>query len=248
MFITKLKEATGIYRLKQITVFLLKVSLIIFTMGFFVIASINGFIIVKETPKIASLSTIQYTSYANGDVPIVVLGAGVVNNDYPSQILKNRLDEAVTLHQQFPQKPLIMSGDHSEDNYNEVYVMKEYLMEKGVPTEKIYLDHAGYSTYESMYRLKNIIGVSKAIIVTQKNHLYRSLLLCDHFNIDAIGVTAPTLDLFDGPLWVREILARIKDFGVVYLNYHTPSPETRYQINLNMSGEETDLKKELFPQ
>ncbi|SDI20426.1 SanA/YdcF family protein [Dolosicoccus paucivorans] len=226
----------------------MKLSFIIASIGLFLIASINGFIIAKETPNITTSSTIQYTSYAKDDVPIIVLGAGVVNNDYPSQILKNRLDKAFALHQHFPQKPLIMSGDHLEDNYNEVYVMKEYLMEKGVPTEQIYLDHAGYSTYESMYRLKNIIGVSKAIVVTQRNHLYRSLLLCDHFKIDSIGVAAPSLDVFDGSLWGREILARVKEFGVVYLNYHTPSPETRYQINLNMSGEETDLKKELFPQ
>lgn len=212
------------------------------------ITFINSYIIFKETPRIISPTTIQYTSYAKDDVPIIVLGAGVVNNEYPSQVLQHRLDEALKLHHQFPQKPLIMSGDHLEDNYNEVYVMKEYLVQKGIPTEQIYLDHAGYSTYESIYRLKHIIGVSKAIIITQKNHLYRALLLCEHFDVEGVGVAAPALDLFDEQLWIREIFARLKDFGVVYLNYHTPKPEMRYRIDLNMSGEETDLKKELTPQ
>ena len=88
--------------------------------------------------------------------PILVLGAGVINNEEPSRVLALRLEAAWQVHQALPDAPLVMSGDHREDNYNEVAVMKDYLVQKGVPSTQIYLDHAGYSTYESLYRLSLI--------------------------------------------------------------------------------------------
>ena len=96
---------------------------------------------------------------------IIVLGAGIWDNK-PSPMLKDRLDEAINLYQKGLASKIIMSGDHGQENYDEVNIMKDYAISAGVPSEDIFMDHAGFSTYESIYRAKEIFNVKKAIIVT----------------------------------------------------------------------------------
>lgn len=144
---------------------------------------------------------------------ILVLGASVVNGDTPSPMLKDRLDKAVELYFSGTAAKLIMSGDHGSEYYNEVQVMKDYAISKGVPAEDIFMDHAGFSTYESMYRAKKIFGADKLVIVTQKYHLYRSLYIADKLDIDAYGVAAVDTK-YSGQTKrdIRECLAIFKDF------------------------------------
>ncbi len=109
-----------------------------------------------------------------------------------------------------------MSGDHGRDDYNEVGTMKAVAMEAGIPSSAVFMDHAGFSTYETMYRAREVFGVKKAIIVTQEYHLYRSLFIANELGIEAYGVSADVrtyYGLFKREL--REILARNKD--VFYL-------------------------------
>lgn len=143
---------------------------------------------------------------------IIVLGAGI-NDDKPSPMLKERLDKAIELYKVGVSDKLIMSGDHGRVSHDEVNVMKDYATKEGVPSEDIFMDHAGFSTYDTMYRAKNIFGVKKAIVVTQKYHLYRSIYIGGALDIDTIGVDA-TKERFSGQLMrdFREILARVKDF------------------------------------
>ena len=70
---------------------------------------------------------------------------------------------------------LLLSGDNGKTNYDEVKVMKNYCLKHGVPAKDIFLDHAGFSTYESMYRARDIFGVKSAVVVTQHYHEGRSL-------------------------------------------------------------------------
>mgnify|MGYP000152299077 FL=1 len=70
-----------------------------------------------------------------------------------------------------------MSGDHGRENYDEVNTMKNYAINDGIPSEDIFMDHAGFETYDSMYRAKKIFGAKKVVIVSQKYHLYRSLYI-----------------------------------------------------------------------
>lgn len=106
-----------------------------------------------------------------------------------------------------------MSGDHGRKEYDEVNIMKNYAIEKGIPSENIFMDHAGFSTYESIYRAKEIFEAKKVVIVTQEYHLYRALYIANQLGIEAYGVGAdPRKYVGAAYREIREILARDKDF------------------------------------
>ena len=142
---------------------------------------------------------------------ILILGAGIWG-DEPSPMLQDRLEEGIRLYKEKVAPKIIMSGDHSREEYDEVNIMKQYAIDKGVPSEDIFMDHAGFSTYESIYRAKEIFGVETIVIVTQKYHLYRALYISNQFDINAYGVNADPRK-YAGQLYreAREILARNKD-------------------------------------
>lgn len=143
---------------------------------------------------------------------IIVLGCGVWG-DTPSPLLSDRLDAAVRLYKAGVSQKLLMSGDHGRTDYDEVSVMRKYAMEKGVPSEDIFMDHAGFSTYETMYRAKHVFGVESAVVVTQKYHLYRALYEARAFDIEADGTIAEGHVYASQLLWdIRESFARVKDF------------------------------------
>lgn len=143
---------------------------------------------------------------------ILILGAGIWG-DKPSPMLEDRLKEGIALYKQGITKKIIMSGDHSRKDYDEVRIMKEYAENAGVPSEDIFMDHAGFSSYDSVYRAKEIFGVRKMIIVTQKYHLYRSLYIAKKLGIGAYGIES-NLRTYPGQVFreIREILARDKDY------------------------------------
>lgn len=143
---------------------------------------------------------------------ILVLGAGVRNNK-PTPMLNDRLEEAISLYKEGKAPKIIMSGDHGRDYYDEVNVMKDFAMNKGVPSQDIFMDHAGFSTYESVYRAKEIFKAQKVIIVTQDYHLYRALFIANALDIEAVGASA-NLRNYPGQSArdLREIAARCKDF------------------------------------
>lgn len=143
---------------------------------------------------------------------ILVLGAGVWG-DEPSPMLEDRLNQAIELYKKNVSSKIIMSGDHGTEEYDEVNIMKRYAIEKGVPSEDIFMDHAGFSSYDSIYRAKAIFGAKKIVIVTQEYHLYRALYIANSLGIEAYGVGADPRQ-YAGAAYreVREILARDKDF------------------------------------
>ena len=119
---------------------------------------------------------------------IVVLGASVFADGTPSGILQDRLDDGIALYKAGVAPKLIMSGDNSTVSYNEVQVMKDYAISQGVPSQDIFCDHAGFSTYESMYRAKNVFGAQRIVVATQTYHLYRALYAAQGLGLEAIGV------------------------------------------------------------
>ena len=141
---------------------------------------------------------------------ILVLGAGVRADGTPSDMLRDRVTVAVELYHATG-APLLMSGDHT-GNYNEVGVMKALAMEMGVPSEDIFLDHEGYSTYESLYRAKGVFGAETILIVTQEYHLHRALYIARELDMEAVGVSADLRPyLMQRQYALREHLARFKD-------------------------------------
>jgi SanA protein len=149
---------------------------------------------------------------------ILVLGAGLKVDGTPSEMLKDRLDEGIALYKEGAAQKLLLSGDNSKIQHNEVNAMKLYVQAEGVPPEDIFLDHAGFSTYESMYRARAVFAVKKLIIVTQKYHQYRALYNARGLGLTAYGVTARSRT-YSGQKYreIREILARNKDFIQVIL-------------------------------
>ena len=128
-------------------------------------------------------------------------------------MLEDRLLEAISLYENNTSSKIIMSGDHGREEYDEVNTMKNFAIEKGVPSENIFMDHAGFSSYESIYRAKEIFEAKKVVIVTQEYHLYRSLYVANRLGVEAYGV-ASNPRIYGGEAYreLREILARNKDF------------------------------------
>ena len=171
--------------------------------------SINFYVVNKTKSKIVTEK--QAKELENVDC-ILVLGAGIWG-DKPSPMLEDRLLQGITLYNNQTSSKIIMSGDHGKEEYDEVNVMKDYLIDNGIDSNNIFMDHAGFSTYDSIYRAKNIFQANDIVIVTQKYHLYRSLYLAKRLGLNAVGVSA-TLRDYTGSLKfeAREILARDKDF------------------------------------
>lgn len=141
---------------------------------------------------------------------ILVLGAGIRGNR-PSPMLRDRLDVAIELYNKGIKK-ILVSGDHQGDDYDEVNVMKNYLLENEIPSEDIFVDHYGVSTYDSIYRLRPIFSVNEVIIVSQEYHLYRSLYIANMLDYQAYGVAADNHRYVGQEKRdIREFFARIKD-------------------------------------
>lgn len=144
---------------------------------------------------------------------IIVLGCLVKENGVPSDMLGDRLKRGVELYKNGAAPKILMSGDHGTKEYNEVQAMKDYAVSNGVPSEDIFMDHAGFCTYDSIYRAKEVFGAKKIVIVTQKYHLHRALLIAKSLGIEAYGV-ASDYHTYSGQSIreIREIIARNKDF------------------------------------
>ncbi|SCP98301.1 SanA/YdcF family protein [Anaerobium acetethylicum] len=209
--------------------------LIAATAGIGALLGINGYVKLSVKDRIIS----EETAAETGADCILVLGAGVRDDGTPSLMLEERLNEGVALWKAGASDRLLMSGDHGRADYDEVNVMKKYAIDKGIPSGNIFMDHAGFSTYESMYRARDIFKAEKIIVVTQQYHLYRALYIAESLGIDAFGVAFDTKS-YKGETYreAREILARVKDFFYVMFE-----PEPTYlgeEIPISGDGDRTN--------
>ena len=183
--------------------------------------------------------TADETARLDGIDCIVVLGCGVRPDGQPSDMLADRIAQGVALYEKGASPKLLMSGDHSRSDYDEVNTMRNVAVEAGVPADDVFMDHAGFSTYESMHRAKSVFGADRIIVSTQRYHLYRALYAAHGLGLEAIGVAADR-HTFAQQLWfdLREIPARTKDFFLAWL--HTEPTFVGDPISLNQSGSVTD--------
>lgn len=156
----------------------------------------------------------QRYMYADiSDVPeravVVVPGAAVLRSGALSAVFLDRANAAIELYKAGKAQKILVSGDNSTVEHNEVDPARKYLVGQGIPEGDIYLDHAGFDTYSTMYRAQEIFGVDSAIVATQSFHLPRSLFLAHSLGIDAVGYRADNVHLL-ARNEVRESLARIK--------------------------------------
>lgn len=179
---------------------------------------------VKTTGNDTFVDTQQAAKVDDVDY-IIVLGCFVTEDGKPCDVLKDRLDKAVELYNAGVAPKIIMSGDHSSDKYNEVSVMKQYAVDAGVESEDILMDHSGFSTYETMYRAKEVFSAKKVVIVTQEYHLYRSVYIANKLGLQAYGV-ASDYTMTDS----REVLARCKDFMTTIYKPEPTDLDNKYPV------------------
>lgn len=186
-------------------------------------AGLSGmlFIVVLRVYIISSTKKVTYSS--SNEVPFaytaLVLGAHVSKSGLPSHFLKDRLDIALELYKEKKVKKLLLSGDHGTVIYDEVNNMRDYLLERGVPTEDIFLDHAGFDTYNSVVRADKIFEVKEMVIVTQEFHLPRALFIANGKKLKAYGMIADRTNYGSLTyLRVRETIAGVKAFFEVLIN------------------------------
>ena len=157
----------------------------------------------------------NYIVYAAAEAPacdaVMILGAFVYGDGVPSYVLQDRLDYGYDLYAAGRAGKIIVSGDHGRSNYDEVNAMKDYLINKGVPRADIFMDHAGFNTYDSMYRAKEIFCVGSMLISTQEFHISRSVYIARKLGIEAYGYPCPDKALYGMRMQnLRESAARVK--------------------------------------
>ena len=207
--------------------FILLLIIIVFTLNGVVVGTTSNRIIKEED--------------INGIIDIdaiLVLGCKVNSNGTPSMMLEKRVDRAVELYKKTGIK-LLLSGDHGTNEYDEVNTMKKMVIDLDIPKEDVFLDHAGFSTYDSIYRAKYVFGVKKMVIVTQKYHLYRALYIAKKLGIDAYGIPAPNIPykFINIKNEIREVFARDKD--VFKTMFRPKSKFVGDAIDIHGSGEIT---------
>jgi SanA protein len=144
---------------------------------------------------------------------VIVPGALVHPDGQPSEMLSDRLDMAIRIFRDGLTDRILVSGDHGSTDYNEVGSMREYLLDAGIPAECIFMDHAGFDTYDTVYRAKSIFCIKRALITTQDFHLYRALYIGKQLDIDLWGVACEYSDSYKKPWYrFREFPARVKAF------------------------------------
>jgi SanA protein len=147
------------------------------------------------------------------DVPeaqvALIPGAAILANGNISAIFRDRVDTAIELYKAKKVSKILVSGDNSTLSHNEVNPVRDYLLGKGIPDTDIFLDHAGFDTYSTMYRARDIFQVTSIIISTQSFHLPRAVFIARALGLKAYGLSADEGHiLFKN--YVREVLANEK--------------------------------------
>lgn len=224
-------------RLLRILKRILTLLLVLLTICILGTLAVNLYMIGKEKKHIL---TLQEAAEMQDVDCVIVLGCSVKPDGKPSLMLADRLDRSVELYEAGG-AVILMTGDHRGEYYNESNTMKDYVVARGVNSEDVFVDHAGYCTYDSIYRAKEVFGAEKVIIITQEYHLYRSMYIADALGMEVYGV--PTQDVrYHGQLKrdIREIFARNKDF--LSCIFKPEAEETGTPVSLDGNGDLTDEK------
>lgn len=163
-------------------------------------------------PIVTRITVEPYITSSVGDVPTtevaMILGASVYRGR-PSPILAERADAAIALYKAGKVSKILVTGDNGALSYDEVTPVRKYLLDAGIASQDIFLDHAGFDTYSSMYRAREVFLARSLTIVTQDFHLPRALWIARHLGLEAYGVIAEGGE--HSPYdYIREIPASIK--------------------------------------
>ncbi len=137
----------------------------------------------------------------------------LLSNGKPNQYFTNRIDATVRLINAGKIKFVVISGDNRRKDYNEPQDMKDALMNRGLPENRIFLDYAGFRTYDSVYRINAIFGQNSFTIISQEFHNRRALYIAQSLKLSAVGYNAKDVSKYFGfKTKVRETFSRVKMF------------------------------------
>lgn len=161
---------------------------------------------------------------------VIILGASVYSDGKLSPILQDRVDTALMLYQKGKATRFLLSGDHRQDDYNEVSAMRNYLLHHNVPIENIYTDPAGLDTYDSMHRSGSVYEVPNAVVVTQQFHLPRTLFIANNLGYNYLGFPAESRKYIANSTIVgREKFANLKAVYEIFTK-HTPASTEKIPV------------------
>lgn len=209
------------FRLGIPAALIVNVLITVFLLNAFVCYDVRGDIAYRmgydctiDEPAVSELTAEDYQC-------ALVLGCAVYADGEPSAMLRDRLDTGIALYNAGIVPKLLLSGDHGQVEYDELSVMYNYCLRAGVPEDDIFLDHAGFSTYDSVYRAQSIFCVESMIVVTQTYHEFRALYTAEQLGIKVKGVSSDQ-QKYSGAAYreIREVLARAKDFFKAH--FHAP--------------------------
>lgn len=208
--------------MRRMGIWVKRVSICLFCLGIVGILTVFGLSSYMKNHTAERILSAEEAADMDADC-ILILGCGVREDGTPSLMLGDRLETGIALYEAGASEKLLMSGDHGRKEYDEVNTMKDFAMERGIPSEDIFMDHAGFSTYDSMYRARDVFCAEKIIIVTQAYHLPRALYVAEKLGLEAYGVAALDVN-YHGQMYreLREMLARAKDFCSAWLQ---PAPK-----------------------
>ena len=193
---------------KVFIIFLLVISSVIL-LSVVIVAALNFHILNKSSDYILAQEELEDGNFD----AVLVLGAGIKSDGTPSDILRDRLLTAIELYNNGIADTIILSGDRSGEDYDEVKAMERFCIDSGIPSDAIIRDNAGYSTYESVYNTKKNTDFKKIVVVTQTYHLYRAIYISRQMGFESYGISAD-IHNYRGQYIrdIREIFARVKDF------------------------------------
>jgi SanA protein len=194
---------------KKILITGLFLAIILFFINYYIVKSTEDYVFTEmdKLPKVDA---------------IIVLGAKV-NNEKLSYVLEDRLVAGVNIIYINKAPAILLSGDHGQKEYDEVNSMRKYILRRNfnIKKEQIFMDHAGFDTYDSMFRAKEIFNIKSAIIVTQDFHINRSVYIARNLGIEAYGFAVDESKYVESLRFnwrIREILSRVKAFKDVLIN------------------------------
>ena len=198
-----------------------KILIFLFFAASIIFVTFNSIVICCSANNIYDIENIDKLEKAQC---VLVLGSRVYSDERLSAVLQDRVDYAIEIYRAGKAERLLFSGDHGRNDYDEVNAMLSYAISKGVPKEDIFLDHAGFSTYESLYRARDVFCVDSVIIVTQKFHISRAVYIANRMGLSTQAVNSdPRRYLYADFDSLRESFARVKD--LIYVNILKPEPK-----------------------
>ena len=210
----KKKKAKGRRAFTVFIVILLLAAAFVFGVSFYVDKAGGNNVIARITSHDLEISDAALQQIKAKDPQcIIILGAGVRIDGSPTKMLADRLEAGTALYKKGAAPKILLSGDNGTVEYNELKAMRRFVVDAGVPEKDIFMDYAGFSTYESVYRAQAVFCVKSAVVVTQRYHESRALYVGEKLGLDVCGVTADQ-EVYGGQFnrEVREIFARDKDF------------------------------------